>query len=83
MEEVISVARETFPDAANDAQALTRALFNWYHDRESNSKRGSLNRIEAEMAQQSERIAAIERTMAEMRQTLTALEHILRGDHDL
>lgn len=46
MEEVIAEARRTFPDAETDAQALTRALFHWFHGRQENSKRGALVRIE-------------------------------------
>lgn len=48
---VIEAARQAFPDAANDSQALTRALFHWHHGREENSKRGALARLEAEMAE--------------------------------
>lgn len=46
---VIAEAREAFPDAESDAQALTRALFHWYHGRQENSKRGALDRIEIKL----------------------------------
>ena len=46
MQPIIEEARRTFPDAASDSQALTRALFHWYHGRQDNSKRGALGRIE-------------------------------------
>lgn len=46
---VIEEALRTFPDAANDSQALTRALFNWFYDRQENSKRGALTRIEQKL----------------------------------
>lgn len=43
---VVEEALRTFPDAGNDSQALTRALFNWYYGRQEDSKRGALTRIE-------------------------------------
>jgi hypothetical protein len=43
---VIEEAYQAFPDAANDSQALTRALFHWYYSRQENSKRGALARLE-------------------------------------
>jgi hypothetical protein len=46
---VIDEAKETFPDAATDAQALTRALFHWFHNRQQNSKRASLDRTEQKL----------------------------------
>ena len=46
MQPVIDEAMRTFPDATTPSQALTRALFHWYHGRESNGKRASLDRIE-------------------------------------
>jgi len=46
LSEVLIEAHRTFPDAGDDMQALTRALFHWFHGRQENSKRGSLARIE-------------------------------------
>ena len=56
---VIEAAHETFPDAASDSQALTRALFHWYHSRQENSKRGALARLETEVAKQGRILQAI------------------------
>ena len=63
---VIAEARESFPDAGGDSQALARALFHWYHDRQNNSKRGALARLE-------ERLIAVEDELAEMKLMLRQL----------
>lgn len=44
---VVEVALKTFPDAATPGQAYRRALLDWLHNRQTDSKRGSLTRIEA------------------------------------
>jgi hypothetical protein len=46
MSQVLAEAYRAFPDAETDGQALTRALCHWYHNREQNSKRQVLERIE-------------------------------------
>lgn len=66
MAEVLADALDTFPDAETEAQALTRALFHWYHGRQENSKRGALAKLE-------ERVALIESELAEMKQMLHQL----------
>lgn len=66
MAEVLANARDTFPDAQTDAQALTRVLFHWHHGRQENSKRGALARLE-------ERVAVIESELAEMKRMLHQL----------
>jgi hypothetical protein len=58
MEDVIAEARLAFPDAETDAQALTRALFHWFHGREENGKRVALARIEEMLEIILERITA-------------------------
>ena len=63
---VIVEARRAFPDADNDSQALTRALFHWHHGRQENSKRGALARLE-------ERLIAVEDELAEMKLMLRQL----------
>ena len=70
---VIEEARRTFPDADNDSQALTRALFNWYHNRQDDSKRGALRRMEADMAKLTERLTAVENELAEVKSMLRQL----------
>lgn len=71
MQKVIDEARHTFPDAATDSQALTRALFHWYHDRDANSKRGAMRRIEERMTIMEQQLAALTAAVArlEARQT--------------
>ena len=63
---VIEEARLAFPDAANDSQALTRALFHWFHGRQENSKRGALARLE-------EHAVIVEDELAEMKLMLSTL----------
>jgi hypothetical protein len=70
---VIEEARNTFPDAANDSQALTRALFHWYHNRQENSKRGALARLESEVAQLAKRLTNVEDELADMKMMLRQL----------
>lgn len=45
--EVLTLARVTFADSITDPAVLSRALFAWMYNREQNSKRGALVRIEA------------------------------------
>lgn len=46
MAPVVEEALRTFPDSKKPGQALTRALFHWYHNRQENSKSAALKRIE-------------------------------------
>jgi hypothetical protein len=46
MKVVVKEARATFTDTETDAQALRRALLDWYRNRQTDSKRGALIRIE-------------------------------------
>lgn len=76
---VIAEAREAFPDVTTDSQALTRALFHWYHGRQENSKRGALDRIEKKLdffineIRPKHGIVRIEQELAEMKLMLSQL----------
>lgn len=48
---LIEEARSTYEDATSDVHALTRLINGWKIDRLNNSKRGSLRRIEEQIAE--------------------------------
>ena len=70
MRRVLVEALEAFPDADRSADAYKRALMHWYHGRQENSKRGSLQRLEENDATILERLASLENEVKLLRALL-------------
>ena len=70
MRRVLVEALEAFPDAERSADAYKRALLHWYHGRQENSKRGSLQRLEENDAAILERLASLENEVKSLRTLL-------------
>ena len=67
MTEVLEEAKRVFNDADSEGDVIRRLAIDWHRNREKNSKRGALERIEkneaytrAVMSQVEARLAAIE-----------------------
>lgn len=71
--EILAAAAATYEDAITNPQRIHRLAAGWYYDRQDNSKRGALKRLETEVAQLSERMTALEQMVREIYN---------RGNHD-
>jgi rRNA maturation endonuclease Nob1 len=74
LDEVIVEAHKTFPDAGSDSQAIVRALFHWFHNRQQNSKRGAIDEVAKDVKELKE--------LMELTPKINEVLAILRGQHD-
>lgn len=68
--EALAQARLTYDDAQTSPHAIHRMAAGWLHDRESNSKRGAIARLEAELMQ-------LKSDVAEMKLILRRLSNMM------
>lgn len=61
--EILAEAAKTYEDALTNPQRIHRLAASWFYDRQDNSKRGALKRLE-------ERMTAIEQAVQEIREML-------------
>lgn len=73
MADVVEEAKRVFDDADTEGDALRRALIDWFRNRQANSKRASLGRLEecdakilAIVTQQDARMRAIEANIKDL-----------------
>ncbi len=68
MDEVVQAALKAFDEADTTGKALTRALFDWHHQRKADSKRSVLDRIEQQLTEQRSEIAKLSAKITELLQ---------------